>query len=396
MVVVINTKVNCAFICKVMYNYVMKEQSDQILDVDKSLSVSEIKHGLVEVYKPVNIGSGGESLVYVPTRGKESMEGIKSVIKIRKESLVQCIKWQLKNPDVPLEAYDTTGHDHFETYSTARKADLSELRDYFGRQAVPAERHVYMRVPVTEDILQQCFYDAGEDVDEIDFNGIKESFATVSIQTFQDGILNGKEYLNIESDQGIENELNESEYESSVGGLVFNLNSVDLSHEINTTLDACEALSVLLERCNTDETIKKLLLSFIKNAVDYSRDTGKILDLNSGNVLINDSESPKLVLVDALISKNIHMDMNSLPKVWKTIDILSQDGPRVYHVLNYIRAINIICYKLTGELAINLFDEASSLDEVSAANIRLLRKQVKKQNPFLGWLYALMQEEKEG
>ena len=362
-------------------------------------SVGNIQHDIVEKYKPVNIGSGGESIVYAPLRDNESLDGVKSVVKVNKRSMLACIAWQHQNPNGSLEDYEIEAKENFKNQKELRAQQLADLSDYFGAEAIPNERSYFVRIPVTQEMAESISYEFGEEngalnPEDIHIKDGSEVMATATIQEFQRYFFDDSRVLSIGGGTLIENDYESEDYIRMMSALVFDQAPSEALHEAEKLIQHDQRLNELIRLAQEDPVLEKVILKFIDNAVAYSSNTGKALDLGGvNNVSVLMDEEPRVMLVDAMLNENLSVDINQLPTLWSEVAIAEQEGVRMFHHLGYIRTLNALSLKLRGTPALTLFSDIRFQHEDDVEKLSEMRKLVKMTDPEMGWLYAILQGE---
>lgn len=111
------------------------------------------------------------------------------------------------------------------------------------------------------------------------------------------------------------------------------------------------SLGKLLKECKNDENVRKSVEEFVRKAIRYSQETGKIIDIiGAQNAFINFNDD--IVLHDALYTENSPI-LEGAAKLFHKIAAGKQPTAQEWYTvndlanaLNYVRGINAIAHAL--------------------------------------------------
>lgn len=239
---------------------------EEIFDVS-GLTDDEI----IRKYRPRFLGRGGEHVVY------EIPEHPDVVAKIDVDLLRKALEYRAQNREagVPADFITESDRAKLDEQLRAKRACYEKMREIFGREHVLPERIFFMKVPITDAIRDAIFH--GPTPDAVKTDAASEVWAVVKIQRRAP-------------------ELNNPERFGIVGGYLEQrdphpevyrrVTAATIEHEegAHFTTDEFRELmgspiEELLEKAETDAAIRTALIDFVRRAIQYTNETGELLDL---------------------------------------------------------------------------------------------------------------------
>ena len=312
-------------------------------------------HRLYERYRPTLAGSGGEQIVYtVPQFPKQ-------VIKVSRRILQRTLVQQKGViPDTPQKEKNLLRA--LEGDVLGEQEAYKRLERHFERRHLLAERVTKMRLPVTQDLLQDCFGDKAPIVP----GGMANLPFVVRIQEkVSDRILEH----GLDASSGYaENRVSESvhDQENYASGSIRWLS--DSPSETPFDLDLflqCQGsteLASLIERANQDNDLREAVQDFVMRAVEFTQTEGQILDLaGERNVVFYQDETSKswsYLLIDASfpdrVKGRIDIATGALENYLEHQELEEVELFALLNALNYARTINGLADALGMKERINL------------------------------------------
>ncbi len=345
---------------------------------------------IINKYRPKLIGSGGHSVVYILDRSfkNESRENISSVIKIDTESVSRCLGWINQHPDTDIAQYydDPEQQEYLESFKNAKREQAEMLRTYFGPDSVPAERVLFLRVPITQDALENCMpEDFNEDID------VKDVYVIAVLQTIQSGIDDVSQAVDLTYAGYLENntELEDDVYVQATKKLAISDNGLGVSKEEIFTW--FPRLALLNDIIQTDPRMNEMAKSFVETVIEFSNETGKCLDIVGDKNIVIDRNAQKIRFIDPF--PKMLLDLHESERIMQTIsikDINSQNGVDIINALNYARYINALAAVVGTSSRINSFTSIDSDIDEKLLRIRTVAQ--RQSSSIMRFLYSLFGE----
>lgn len=267
-------------------------------------------HEAVTKYEPKFLAKGGDHLVYEVVGHPNSV--IKASTFTMRDILTHNAESSAPLDSLPEEMEDWVGRKSSPEMETAAKnAQIQELRKSFGNEHTLAEKRFLMKVPVTEELLDQIF---AEDIYmkravPAGAENLKEVWTSVVVQERSDEI--GNTHLHSMSlNFGSFVESRKGELKADTKKLL-ELNqelilqpttaSKDLFLELQDSPQT-QSIHKILKRTVNDFELKETVSDFVKKTILYTDQTGNILALaGQNNVILFKKENRwSYLLVDAI------------------------------------------------------------------------------------------------
>lgn len=308
---------------------------------------------LISKYKPTLIGAGNDHFVY------EVENHPNSVIKINRESIKFALRYCLSR-HITTDEYenDSTVQEKIDARVEYFKHRQQELREYFGKEHCAPVRYVKMRIPTIPS-----FYD---ELPIEDTSNIPEELLVVAMV----------------QERALEN----FSEEDSVHTWYLKDDTDIYAYTDYTTSALTEPHGPLARPKRPDlssEETRTVIRDFVERAIQYTEDTGHILDLNGvNNVVLTQGEDGSLsyTLVDALIPainwESVIHDVGAIIEKQKENEeeeLTHSDKNKLRVTVNYIRFINELANATMSE---NRLDQLTSSDPETMTTLRNILKQI--------------------
>lgn len=348
-----------------------RSQSRSRFGLNQQWLLEEIEQLKPADYEPILAGRGGEHLVFeLPVRpnadlSKRAPERVRNVvIKINVSETLDNFTFE----DLMDEKRTERGMAQMERSMAEREDRLEELREHFGRDAVPAQRFFISDIPVSREIIQGLRRSWLPTNEELPFKTIPawvEVQRRINLDPGATVSLNGS-YLESEHSPLASLEPQKANKEYTLAHEVLT-GMTDLSPEKQRKI----ALRVYPNLKNIDERMREpafgeALQDFVVKLIQYSEQTNDAMDLMGKNnlVLTKTENGWKPKLLDVLHASDFTFDDFGIAvraaKSGKRVSDETAGG--VYNALNSVRVINALAIlaNLPDRLRIDALDEASA------------------------------------
>lgn len=326
-------------------------------------NLSDLKNTPLKEY--FFLGKGGEHLVYTSPEVKEK----KKVAKIDMESLLGATREKIKNGMAPSK-------ETARPFIDEKNRRLEELKRAFGVDHVPYQKAYYLNVPINKRLLIEINnkFD-GQSIqltqDEVEKFNDDQTWAIVVIQDklveFADPNRISFASGYAENNDEIKDEAHLEDYLNVTSLSVLNLNSSE-QIDIDKAKNIHSGISEVVETAKTDPVLKEQLKDFVAKSVQYSNQSGEILDIaGSDNVFFaKDTEGNFNYLIpDALypgrseIESRIEMTKKIIKHAVDSGVVNLEDWERntLMNTLNYVRVINSLSIWLGLEQRISIIPD---------------------------------------
>lgn len=320
----------------------------------------------VKQYAPLWLARGGEHFVYdIPDHPD-------IVAKVHVGTLASNLRWNrdhdLTSNELSPEAAQAA-RDHLEQ----SQKQFRELQTYFGKEHTLAQRKALRKIPVTAETMRTLT--GGQETDST------EVWAIAAVQRrakeFNDpnrlGLVGG--YAEFET---FDPEFYKEVTTALLTGEQSDWNSIAQRF---IKLQGQGSLTKLVKVAEKDEALKAQLQDFVRRAVDYTEQTGNILDiLGDDNVIFSAQDGHwNYRLVDAAYPDFNPTFFEAKEGIKKLLeqDKLGEDGSAVLNAVNYVRTVNGLSAAVGSDRRISLM---SSLEDNQIARVvELLAAELPKQ-----------------
>ncbi len=324
--------------------------------------VSDIDHRRVKRYKPEYVGKGGENVVYaLPDHPN-------IVVKAEVEPLKRQIEVAEKEGRPVTNKITDQQREELNEQLAAENTNYNELRTYFGDDHVPQTSKSMLKVPVSKDTLEAVYGTGGPPMPNFTL-AANEMWTIVAIQEKVPQIADDKS-LDVrggfaERRHPADEEGYKQAYETATQDLVRNPDST--SFDLDQFLVIHPDLRTTLEKADTNPQLKNSLKDFVQKAMDYSKQTGKGLDLaGAKNILFfeNPDNSWNYKLVDALSPYAEESFKRTKDIMGKVIRHEPLDGDEQFlltSAVNYQRTVNGLAKHLGIDEHLDMIPYASAI-----------------------------------
>ena len=300
----------------------------------RSESIAE--HPLIKHYEPKFLAYGGERFVFT-FPGHPDVVAKVSYLRMRK-----AIEWNLEHGD---EAEDGSP-ELLKTLEDARRMREKKFREFsqfFGSRHVLREHSYVMRVPVTEEMLQQAFQGNPPATP-------KEVWTIVSIQPFLPALEEAPEIHGIHP--YLERTCSDPDvYRRMTDQFVFGKDAGVTDREALRVLFSRDTFELFV-KAEDEPGLQRQLKAFTEKAVAFTNATGEMIDLGvkKNVVVLHEKRFWRYLLVDPVFdSSNMSLDVlctRLLPAVRNGEAMIKNDQRRLAFLLSYVRTINAMAAQL--------------------------------------------------
>lgn len=219
---------------------------------------------------------------------------------------------------------------------------LEDLRSYFGKEHILAQKSYLMKVPVSPAILRTIFRDKPH-------ASLSEAWAIVTMQRKTE-VPADPFHFSLTAGYAETHPLDAAIYEWQTK-MLFSTPETSGYTEGDfrefLTMQQCSYLSELVAQSDTDKDLSFLLAELTTRAITYTKETGEILDLagNDNLAVFKKDEAWSYQLIDALYpsASTITSEAASIVrKIRKGKEINLHDRIVLLNVMNYTRTINAL------------------------------------------------------
>jgi hypothetical protein len=306
----------------------MSEQEPYI--ESQLFNVSETGHEVVSKFHPEFLARGGEHVIYsVPDHPDV-------VIKAVAETVTRGIRFNTEHGNPP-DFLSEQMKQGAEEYIKKEAARFEQLRSYFGKEHVLAQKKALVKVPVTPAILDELF----------DHNvpvATDEAWAVIAIQK-KSQALEDPNRVSVIAGYAEKFEVDPEVYKRQTRDLVIKPNESDFNEKEFLSVQQRHGTIEMFDKIKSDEGARTVLRDFLEKAITYTSETGEILDLaGRDNVALYQKEGQwSYELLDALYPS----DGDMVPQFQQVIAKLAagqevKDSERniLLNFVNYARTIN--------------------------------------------------------
>ncbi len=331
----------------------MSEKLENSKNNDKKYDFSDIEDDLLIKYKPEYLGYGGEHVVF------EIPEHPNVVVKVSFESIAECLNWQrglkgtakdfANNPDVQRE---------LNYRIDMANVVYREILKYFPREHVPLQRYVTFTVSITPKLIEELardYYKREVVVADDDFPAAVHVVAMVQEKS---------------------TEAKSDDVES-----LFECGYVVATEENQEQIDKL-LFPVITEQKSQEETSRQntAQVDFVKRAIIYTKDTGRILDIAGTNnvILIQTPSGQSYKLIDAIYPAHWIETYNNFINFMKEaakndfccdLGKIQQNSSVVINVVDYVYKINRVALENSIADALDPLDWIPNTDRPKAIEL---------------------------
>jgi hypothetical protein len=317
--------------------------------------VKEIDSPIVEHYQPQYLAQGGEHIVYqIPDHPNV-------VVKVLADSVKRVIEVNA-DKGVPADTITDELRDSGGEYIKKESERFNRLKEIFGKEHVLNQKKSIVKLPINEKILAKLFNDNPPAHPEEVYGIVVVQEAA---QEFRD-----ENRLTVVSGYAESSDINPELYNSVNAKL---LSGEDVSKEELLGLQSNNHLAKLLNKSESEDSLKDVIRDFVTHAIEYTDKTGETLDLaGSDNVIFFEHDGIwNYKLVDALYPQRSNMIERTRQAI-EQVQMMGITEPENVNILmnslNYIRTINGLASLFGIEERINVLsenDDIESLDFLS-------------------------------
>ncbi|MEI8123812.1 MAG: hypothetical protein WCG60_01430 [bacterium] len=256
-------------------------------------------HDLILSYKPRFLNRGGEHLVYT-VDGHPDVVIKASTYKIKDSVLKIAERGQIDDDTLKSEA-----ENEYTEEIKQKNEEVRNLRIFFGKEHTLRERRYLMKVPVTQELLEEIFaHDYFKRTLPEIANDIKEVWTHVIVQEYTKAP-EDPDKISLTYGFFIENDSPNPQQYQEVTNSIIDSDSQDFDKGKFLELQdhsKNKSLSQLITLSESDEQLREQLVYFVLTSIKYAEKTGQILALaGEDNVLFCKKDDKwNFVLLDAL------------------------------------------------------------------------------------------------
>lgn len=305
-----------------------------------TFNVSGIDHPRIEKYRPEFIAAGGQQIVFSLPDYPDK------VVKVDGRDLLSA----LKNRHY---SYNDTEEEREKAFS--ENIRFQQLAAYFGRDHVLSQKTHLLKVPVDRKLAREVCIEFGQNIEELPEEIEQDKKHEVwTLVTLQEKSLEISSSQSLGLTAGIAElrpQLNPDfarAYNQITQQTIFDLQDTH-PLEIDGLVEVQRYLQNLISAALINPELKKVLADFTQKSLQYTNDTGEILDFAGLDNIIFFPDSQghwQYLLTDALFPANGH---EMITEAKDTLVELAQNGALdIDHVetivlkntLNYVRTVN--------------------------------------------------------
>lgn len=315
--------------------------------------------GLIEHYKPKFLARGGDHLVYTVEDHPDM------VVKASTFKIKDILHENAKN-NQPLDSLSEDQKTKFEKEIFDKNLQITQLREFFGREHTLSEKRYLMKIPVSNEVLREIFKDDWKKRQPpINSQTLIEAWASVAVQKKSEEILDPDH--NGLSCGGF---LEDREYKSSDYKELNNKFCVNPTHDQEdrnvffNLQDNPEihAISDLLTLAVNDQGLRELMQELNKKMINYAENTGNILALAGKDNIIfyRKNDLWNYLLVDALTIHDepvLHFAREAIHKYLNNEQLTDHEKILIIKALNFTRIVNGLALCLDIEERLNIISD---------------------------------------
>lgn len=317
---------------------------DELNDMLDPLDVSDIDHRRVRKYKPKYVGRGGENIVYALPDHPEI------VVKAEVEPLMRQVE-AAKAEELPVTNKITAQQRaDFRERLADENTSYDELLRFFGEDHVPHTNKSILKVPLSKDILETIYRERRAPVPDFTLEA-EEMWTLVAIQEKVPQIADDKS-LDVRGGfaerRKPENMGDIEKYKQAYYDATQSLvcDPENASFDLDQFLVIHPDLRAIITQTETNPQLKDALKDFVEKAMNYTKQTGKSLDLaGAKNILFfkNPDNTWSYKLVDALSHYSevaLERAKELVAKIIAREPFVDGEQFAVTSAVNYIRSMN--------------------------------------------------------
>ncbi len=307
---------------------------------EKSLfSPDDIENSRIDKYKPKLEGVGGQQLVYSFPDYPEI------VAKVEMATLLEEVAAIIEVGNIGKKANQVV----LEQKKHQKELEHQDLVDFFGKNHVLVETFHILKIPVNQRIINSMATLLGWSETQRSFVAGYDKNSISSLLAFQEkfDVLKQPDKLSVTAGlaelRPVVTPLYEEIYNDLTVAALYDLESVN-PIPVDKIIKIHPFLEKIMEKLAEDEQLKEMVKEFISKAINYSKKTGKLLDLiGIDNVVFFKEETGQwsFKLLDAIGSVTLIEIKDLLNKIAINQDI-EIGKTEVAHLLNAINSVRVI------------------------------------------------------
>lgn len=327
-----------------------KDEVKETYDLSKA-----VDNPMIKKYEPKFLAKGGEHIIYeIP--GKPDI-----VVKVEASVMARIQKYNAEH-GLPLDAMDPEVLPYAQEIVKNSQERYRRMTEHFGREHVLGLKQALVKVPVTEKIIGALH--PGEP--PAGAKEAKESWAIVRVQKKAEEFAD-PERMSVVAGYAEFKKPEKEPYDRVTRALAEGDEKAKFMPEEFRKLVPRE-FADLLEKAEKDPALAETLKDFVEKTMDYSDETGEILDLaGKDNVTVYQKDGKwNFRLVDALYPTGTNLKGSSMlesarasvGKAAKGETIDEGEKNVVLNTLNFVRAINGMARQLGVPRQVRLVADA--------------------------------------
>lgn len=326
--------------------------------------VKEIElYPLIGHYKPEFLGESAEHAVF-------ELAGHPNIVaKIRTREGAQIIQYN-QEKGMPPDMLDAKVKEDIERKMKEDEGRFLLLKEYFPNSFLN-ERQTVMQIPMTNSLARTLFGIAIPSYD-----GVKTYTIPMRVR-FQERI--PKE---AQVPEAVDTRFRYMERLAEIDDALYERLHGVLDGKITGEeyLSSWHTGRRMIETLRTNDGAKKVMRDFVQRAIEYSQDTGEILDLAGvHNIILFPSHGAwRIVLPDGMYpQKDLWSDAREVAESYERHEELnSEDANKLMNALNYARTINALADMVGVKHRLKLFRQAMPGTAVELKNAILRAKRI--------------------
>ncbi len=300
------------------------------------------EHPMIKKYQPTLLGEGMHHAVFTVENQKGLPRNV--VAKVRRWHAIRSIE-EAGNEDFPKVLQETLERE---------KESVRVFKEYFGRAAL-AEKVMIQNVPVTAELLRTASPE-DEPMGRIPA-GVHEAATLVTIQEKAPAEAFGAESIGVqtfylEDHPYIIDGTALDDYQTLNRAFIDNVPQNDPAFASSLTPEEGDA-ATLFEQIDREPKLREALSEVVRNAIQYSAETGEYLDfVGDNNIRVypeqKDGEKQwRVVLIDARVSGNVFGEGRAaLKKMLNQEPLSDREIAKAEMAMTYTRFVNALASRL--------------------------------------------------
>lgn len=295
---------------------------------DAGLSFDDMDHSVLEHYRPMYVGSGGENLVY------EAEDHPNTVIKVSTTIMGRILRYNLDH-DLPPDTLPEEVRPYAEEWIKKEEQRYLSLKKHFGDEHVLPQKKRLAKIPVNSSIVRRALQT--EDAPQI-----SEAWTALTIQR-RSAAVDDPKHLTFVSGYSETKDIDPDSYNRLTKQLFESVSS-EINMESFRNVQGNEYLDAIIDKAQEDESLRSVIREMVEKMIVYTDETGETLDLaGKDNVIIHQKDGEwTYEIMDALYPGESVLDhfKKLAPKIESGEKLEVHEVTAIMNAVNYIRTVN--------------------------------------------------------